>query len=86
MSPVAENLILYLPVPVRLNVCGLPMALSLTCKLPVLVPVAVGVKTTLIWQLVLAAKLVEHVVEETAKFPVAETAMLVRGRSVCWPG
>lgn len=73
------NAPIYLPVPVRLDVCGLPIALSLICKVPVLVPVAVGVKTTSIWHLDLGAKLVEHVVEETVKSPVAETAMLVSG-------
>ena len=44
----------YLPVPVRLDVCGLPTALSATLNDPVLVPVAVGVNTTLIAQLPLA--------------------------------
>ena len=39
------------PVPVRLAVCGLPIALSITLTDPVRVPRAVGEKTTLIVQL-----------------------------------
>jgi hypothetical protein len=50
------------PVPVRLTVCGLPEALSVTVIAPVLVPVAVGVNVTLIEQLPLAAKVLPHVV------------------------
>ena len=68
----------YLPVPVRLEDCGLPTALSLTCRLPVLVPVCVGVKITLILQLDLAARLVEQVDEETLKSPVVEVEIPVR--------
>ena len=60
----------YLPVPVRFEICGLLLALSATCRVPVLVPVAVGVKVTLILQVVLAARLDPQVVVETAKFPV----------------
>jgi len=44
------------PIPLRLAVCGLPVALSVTLNVPVLEPVAVGVKVTWIEQLVLAAK------------------------------
>jgi hypothetical protein len=72
----------HLPVPVRLAVCGLPIALSATVNDPVLVPVAVGVKTTLIVQLVLAARLVPQVVVETAKSPVVEITRLVSA-TVC---
>jgi hypothetical protein len=53
------------------------LALSLTLNFPVLVPIAVGVKTTLILQLVLAARLAPQVVEETLKSPVVEITMLV---------
>ena len=60
--------------PVRLEVCGLPMALSATFNVPVLVPVSVGVNTTLIVHVVLAARLVVQVVAETAKSPVVEIA------------
>lgn len=61
-----------MPVPFRLEVCGLPLALSDTLSVPLRVPVAEGVNTTLIVQLVLAPKLVVQVVEETLKSPVAE--------------
>ena len=39
------------PLPVKFSVCGLPAALSVMVKLPVLTPVAVGVKITLTVQL-----------------------------------
>jgi hypothetical protein len=52
-------------VPVRLDVCGLPTALSFTVNVPVRVPVFVGVNTTLIVQVDLAARDDEHVVAET---------------------
>jgi hypothetical protein len=67
-----------LPVPVRADVCGLLLALSLTFNVPVRVPVPVGVNVTLILQVDFAARLVVHVVVETAKSPVVEIAMLVR--------
>jgi len=72
----------YLPVPVRLEVCGLPTALSDTLNVPVLVPVAVGVNTTLIVHLAFAARLVVHVVVETAKSPDVEIPMPVSA-TVC---
>ena len=46
------------PVPVRLAVWGLPAALSLTVSVAARVPVAVGVKVTLIVQFAPAARLV----------------------------
>ena len=51
--------------------------MSATLKVPVLVPVAVGVNVTLIVHLAFAARLLVQVLAETAKSPVAETAMLV---------
>ena len=39
------------PVPVRLTICGLPCALSLTERIPLRVPEAVGVNITLMLQL-----------------------------------
>lgn len=68
----------YLPVPVRLEVCGLPTALSATLSVPVLVPTAVGVKVTLIVQELSAFRLAPQVVDETAKSPVVEMLMPVR--------
>ena len=67
----------HLPVPVRLEVCGLLLALSATFNFPVLVPVAVGLNTTLMVQLVLAARLVVQVVAKTVKSPVVEITMLL---------
>ena len=44
------------PVPVRLTVCGLPVALSVMVMEPGWLPVAVGVKVTLMEQLAPAAR------------------------------
>ena len=44
------------PVPVRLTVCGLPVALSVTVIAPGRLPVTVGVKVTLMEQLAPAAR------------------------------
>ena len=68
---------IYLPVPVRFEDCGLLLALSVTFNFPVLVPTAVGVNTTLMVQLVLAARLAVQVVVETLKSPVVEITMLL---------
>jgi hypothetical protein len=46
------------PVPERLTVCGLPVALSEMVRLPLRVPVAVGVNITLIVQFAPAVTLV----------------------------
>jgi hypothetical protein len=46
------------PVPLKVSVCGLPAALSATLRAPVRVPLAVGVKGTLMVQLFPAARLV----------------------------
>lgn len=72
----------YLPTPDKLDVCGLLLALSVTFNVPVRVPVAVGVNTTLIVQLAFAARLVVHVVAETLKSPVVVTAILLSA-TVC---
>lgn len=69
----------YLPVPVRFEVCGLLLALSLTLNLPVRVPVCFGVKVTSIEHLSLAPKLVVQVVDDTAKSPVVEIVMALSG-------
>jgi hypothetical protein len=79
------------PVPVRLEVCGLLLALSLTLSCPVSVPVAAGMNVTLIVHLTLAARLVVQVVAETAKSPVVEIAspkagMLRKSSKVRWAG
>jgi hypothetical protein len=52
------------PVPVKLTVCGLPLALSVMVTAPVRDPAAVGVKVTLIVQFEPAATLVVQVFVE----------------------
>ena len=49
------------PVPERLTVCGLPLALSVMLTEAVRLPLAVGVKVTLMVQLALAATELPHV-------------------------
>lgn len=71
-----------MPVPFRLAVCGLPIALSATLNVPVRAPVAVGVNTTLIVHFALEPRLAVHVVVETLKSPVVEIAMPVSA-TVC---
>ncbi len=55
VSEVGERLGGTVPVPERLTVCGLPLALSVIASVELSAPVVVGVKVTLIVQLVLAA-------------------------------
>jgi hypothetical protein len=68
------------PVPLKLTICGLPLALSVRVRPPERLPVAVGVNVTLITQLlpggtgVLVLQLVP--LAATAKSPV--TPMLVK--------
>jgi len=45
------------PLPLSVACCGLPLALSLTLRVPLRLPRAVGVKVRLIVQLALAARL-----------------------------
>ena len=67
-----------MPVPVRLEVCGLPVALSFTCNVPVRVPVCVGLNTTLIVHFDFAARLDAQVVVETLKSPVVPIVIPVK--------
>ena len=71
------------PVPLKLTVCGLPLALSVSVRLPERLPVAVGVNVTLIRQLALAAmgELVLQVVPPAAiaKSPVAARLVKLKG-------
>ncbi len=64
--------------PVRLEVCGLLFAVSLTLNVPVVVPIAVGVNTTLMVQVAEEVNCAWQVVEETLKFPVVEIARFLR--------
>jgi hypothetical protein len=66
------------PVPERLTVCGLPEALSVRVTAAVRVPLAAGVKATLIVQVAPAAKLDPQLLVSAKLLPlVPETAMLV---------
>lgn len=66
-----------MPVPVSVEVCGPPTALSLTCNEPERAPVCVGWNTTLMVQLPPPDRLDPQVVAETAKSPVVDAEMLV---------
>jgi len=68
----------YLPVPFRLEVCGLFEPLSDTCNVPVSVPTPVGVNSTSMVQLASEVRLDPQVVEETLNGPVVEITMLFR--------
>lgn len=65
-----------LPVPVRLTVCGLVIAVSVNVRTPAAEPSAAGVNVTPTVQLVPAAMLDPHVLLATANGPLA--AMLVK--------
>ena len=66
------------PVPVRVAVCGLPVALSVAATVAVRVPEAAGVNVTLIVQLAPAATDVPHVLLSAKSPPlVPVTAILV---------
>ena len=71
--------------PVRLAVWGLLVALSVTVKVPLRVPVAVGEKVTLMMQLAPAATLAPQLLV-CAKSPllVPAKAMLVIPSAVLW--
>ena len=67
--------------PVRLSVCGLPVALSVMVIVPGCAPVAVGVKVTLIVQLALTAR-VDGLMGQLfvcAYWVLAATLVTVRG-------
>ena len=64
-------------VPVRLAVCGLPEALSVTLKLPVRVPDAVGVNVTLMAQFPPAARELPQL-SVSAKSPLAMMLVMIR--------
>jgi hypothetical protein len=68
------------PVPLKATAWGLPLALSVSVRLPERLPVAVGVNVTLITQLLLPATdvLVLHVVPLAAMAKSPVTAMLVK--------
>ena len=60
------------PMPVRLEVCGLLLALSVTDSVPVAVPVCVGANVTLMVQLFLLSSVVPQVEVEIANGAAVE--------------
>ena len=66
-----------LPVPLKVTVCGLPLALSVMVRVPVTVPAAVGVNVTLIVQVPPAAMPVPQVGALATKL-LGEAEMLVK--------
>src|SRR5271165_5508459 len=71
------------PLPDKLTVCGLPVALSVMVIDPVRDPVAVGVKTTLMLQVAGGTRnaRVVQALEVTRKSPLSTTRSMVTGRS-----
>ena len=65
------------PLPPKLTTCGLPVALSVMVKEPVLPPAAVGVKVTLMAQFAPAAKLVPQELV-CAKSPAVTMLVIVK--------
>jgi hypothetical protein len=82
VSDVGETLaVRETPVPLRLTVCGLPLASSLMLREALRLPVAVGVKVTLMVQLAPAATDVPQVLlwaKSPALVPVIEMPLIVR--------
>ena len=69
------------PVPVRVTVCGLPVALSVMVTAAVSVPTSEGLKVTLIVQVPFAATELPHVlvwVKSPALVPVTEILVKVK--------
>lgn len=66
-----------MPVPLRDAVCGLPLALSAMLTVAVRVPVAVGLKVTLTWQLPPATTLLQVLVCKKSVLFVPVMLMLV---------
>jgi hypothetical protein len=57
----------YWPVPDKLTVCGLPVALSFTSNIAERFPVSLGVKVMLTLQVLRAASALSHVVDGSSK-------------------
>jgi hypothetical protein len=70
-----------MPVPLRLTVCGLVLALSVTVSVPLSGPVVVGAKLTLMVQLPLAARVegLEGQLVVSEKLPLVTMLLIVRG-------
>lgn len=78
LNAVADNVTGALPVPLRLSVCGLLMALSAKANVPLAAPSAAGVNVTPTLQVAPAATAVPHVLLEIANGPPAATEMPVK--------
>ena len=74
VTPLKEKVTGCTPEPVRLAVCGLLLALSVTVKVPVFVPRTDGVNVTLIAQLVCAARVVGQPL--AVKLPIVVTLVM----------
>ena len=72
-----------MPRPVSEMLCGLPTALSVRVIAPVRVPVAVGLKVTLMMQEAVGAKPVPQL-SVSEKSPLATIVRLVTARTVLW--
>ena len=83
-SVTVAGIVVFVPIPLRLTACGLPVALLVMLTAPVRAPIAAGVNTMLIVQEAPAAsvagKLVGQLPPERAKSP--PTVMLLRFRLV----
>ena len=66
------------PIPVRAAVCGLSLALSVTVTTPVLVPLVVGSKKTVIAQLAPGAMLLPQLLRGVKSAGLAVTLVMVR--------
>ncbi len=82
LKDVADSVTGALPVPLRVTVCGLLIALSVNVSAPVAAPSAVGVKVTPTVQFAPAAMPVPHVLLAMANGPPAGTEMLVNVSAV----
>jgi hypothetical protein len=78
VSLVGERLMDTEPVPLRLTVCGLPVALSVNVNVPVSAPVLVGENATPTWHFAPAATLGIHVSLVISKFVLAAIFVNVR--------
>jgi hypothetical protein len=73
------------PAPLKLTVCGLPLALSVMLRVPLTVPAAVGVNVTLIEQAVPAAMPVPQVGDDAEKLLAPAVTWMLEKSSVAVP-
>ena len=82
LKPVPESVTGAMPVPLRLTVCGLLVAVSVKLRVPVAGPVALGVNVTPTVQLAPPARLDPQVLLAMAK--PAVVTMLEKPREAIW--